>query len=191
MAPASRHSLSVDGRPPSRRLAGRITRAARVDRSPCRGRLIVTGPGSYTHGQSPRFPHATQAVSPSPGDNGCYARPMTEPEIAEDDVKALLTKLLDVAEVLRETKAPKLFLTDAELIRRLGVPEKIARQALSFLNDKDRTFPKKSAFWGNRRYWPAVELWLQNYFCVITLPPGRLGPPDGGETSPVPRRPRI
>lgn len=54
-----------------------------------------------------------------------------------------------------------LYITDAELIRRLGVPEKIARQALAML-DRDRRsgFPQKSAFWGGRRYWPAVKAWL-------------------------------
>lgn len=54
-----------------------------------------------------------------------------------------------------------LYVTDAELIRRMGVPEKIARQAIKML-DSNRTsgFPQKQAFWGNRRYWPAVREWL-------------------------------
>jgi hypothetical protein len=54
-----------------------------------------------------------------------------------------------------------LWITDAELIRRLGVPEKIARQTLQML-DRDRSngFPQKSAIWGDRRYWPAVKAWL-------------------------------
>lgn len=54
-----------------------------------------------------------------------------------------------------------LYVTDAELIRRIGVPEKIARAALHVL-DRDRTsgFPQKKKLWGNRRYWPAVKAYL-------------------------------
>ena len=54
-----------------------------------------------------------------------------------------------------------LYITDAELIRRMGVPEKIARDALRSL-DKDRAkgFPQKQKVWGDRRYWPAVKAWL-------------------------------
>lgn len=61
-----------------------------------------------------------------------------------------------------EERAPEgrdgLWVTDAELIRRSGVPEKIARQAIEML-DKNQVsgFPKKNPLWGNRRYWPAVE----------------------------------
>lgn len=57
----------------------------------------------------------------------------------------------------RETR----WVTDAEMIRRLGVPEKIAREAIRML-DRDRAsgFPKKQALWGNRRYWPAVQAYF-------------------------------
>jgi len=49
----------------------------------------------------------------------------------------------------------------AELIRRMGVPEKIARAALHALDrDKGSGFPQKKALWGNRRYWPAVKAYL-------------------------------
>jgi hypothetical protein len=56
-----------------------------------------------------------------------------------------------------------LFVTDAELIRCLGVPKKIARQAITML-DRDRasSFPNKQALWGN---WPAVRAWL-DYTCI-------------------------
>jgi len=53
------------------------------------------------------------------------------------------------------------FVTDEELIRRLGVPKKVARAALSVLDHDIRSgFPKKSPLWGNRRYWPAVKDYL-------------------------------
>jgi hypothetical protein len=60
------------------------------------------------------------------------------------------------------TTPDPLYVTDAELIRRLGVPEKIARQAIMMLDKdpKSSGFPQKSAFWGGRRYWPAVMKWL-------------------------------
>lgn len=56
-----------------------------------------------------------------------------------------------------------LFVTDAELIRRMGVPEKIARQRLRELDAKAHLtgFPQKQKLWGDRRYWPAVKAYLE------------------------------
>ena len=60
-----------------------------------------------------------------------------------------------------EREKEKLYVTDAELIRRLGVPEKIARAALhQFDREKHRGFPQKQKLWGDRRYWPAVKAFL-------------------------------
>lgn len=56
----------------------------------------------------------------------------------------------------------KLFLTDAELIRRLGVPERRARLIIRQFDEKT-DFPKKQALWGGRRYWPAVKAWLDRH----------------------------
>lgn len=54
-----------------------------------------------------------------------------------------------------------LWITDAEMIRRMGAPEKVARQAIQELDrNKASGFPQKSRLWGNRRYWPAVKAWL-------------------------------
>jgi len=54
-----------------------------------------------------------------------------------------------------------LFVTDAELVERLGVPARIARQALRTLDgDRRQGFPQKQGFWGGRRYWPACKEWL-------------------------------
>jgi hypothetical protein len=65
-----------------------------------------------------------------------------------------------------------LWVTDAELIRRMGVPEKIAREALQSLDtDPRRTgFPQKQKLWGDRRYWPAVRTWLDNTNKVTLAP---------------------
>lgn len=73
-----------------------------------------------------------------------------------------------------------LYVTDAELIRRIGVPEKIARNAIRDL-DRNRAsgFPQKQALWGNRRYWPAVKAWLANSKELST---------DDGEDSNEPAR---
>ena len=57
-----------------------------------------------------------------------------------------------------------LFVTDAELIRRIGVPEKIARSVIKQLDARRATeFPQKSPLWGNRRYWPAVRAYLDRH----------------------------
>lgn len=62
----------------------------------------------------------------------------------------------------RTTRRGGLFVNDAELIERLGVPEKIGRQTLQALDQNKRTgFPPKQAIWGGRRYWPAIEAWLE------------------------------
>lgn len=63
----------------------------------------------------------------------------------------------------RSKKRGGLFVTDAELLERLGIPEKIGYEALRML-DSDRVsgFPKKDQFWGGRRYWPAVRAFLDS-----------------------------
>lgn len=54
-----------------------------------------------------------------------------------------------------------LYVTDAELIRRLGVPERPARAAIHALDANPSSgFPRKQKLWGDRRYWPAVRAYL-------------------------------
>jgi hypothetical protein len=56
---------------------------------------------------------------------------------------------------------PTLFVTDTEIIRRLGAPRNAARAALHmFDHDRSKGFPQKQTLWGNRRYWPAVRQWF-------------------------------
>jgi hypothetical protein len=78
-----------------------------------------------------------------------------------------------------EREKDKLYLTDAELIRRLGVPEKVLRSMLPGL-EKHYGFPKKSALFGERRYWPAVKLWLDRHNGLTVDPstPTRRGSHD-------------
>lgn len=56
----------------------------------------------------------------------------------------------------------KRYVTDAEMIRRMGVPEKIARPVIRELDEHHKVtgFPQKSKLFGGRRYWPKVEAWL-------------------------------
>jgi hypothetical protein len=61
-----------------------------------------------------------------------------------------------------EREKDKYYLTDAELIRRLGVPEKVLRPMLPGLEENYR-FPKKDPLFGDRRYWPAVKRWLDRH----------------------------
>lgn len=58
-----------------------------------------------------------------------------------------------------------LYVTDEELIARLGAPEKVAKDALRVLDQECRNnrFPQKQKLWGNRRYWPAVKAWLDSH----------------------------
>lgn len=54
-----------------------------------------------------------------------------------------------------------LYVTDAELVELLGVPEKIGREAITAMDNNPRSgFPKKNPLWGGRRYWPAVKAYL-------------------------------
>jgi hypothetical protein len=58
-----------------------------------------------------------------------------------------------------------LFVTDEEMIRRLGVPRKAARAAITMLDrDPAKGFPQKQALWGKRRYWPAVRDWFDRQY---------------------------
>lgn len=66
-----------------------------------------------------------------------------------------------------EREKEKLFITDAELIRRLGVPERVARPVINELERKPG-FPRKLKLWGDRRYWPAVEAYLNRTYGLHT-----------------------
>jgi hypothetical protein len=61
-----------------------------------------------------------------------------------------------------------LYVTDAELIRRMGVPEKIAREAIRALDaNRASGFPQKQALFGNRRYYPACKAFFDKASGVI------------------------
>jgi hypothetical protein len=66
-------------------------------------------------------------------------------------------------EIEERTDKTGLWVTDAELIRRLGVPEKKAREAIRMAEAR-AGFPKKQKLWGDRRYWPAVKAYFDNLY---------------------------
>lgn len=68
-----------------------------------------------------------------------------------------------------EREKDKLYLTDAELIRKIGVPEKTMRTMLPGL-EQHYGFPPKSPIFKGRRYWPAVRTWLDRHN-GLTVPP--------------------
>lgn len=70
--------------------------------------------------------------------------------------------MTDTATLARpEATYDPLYMTDAEIIRRMGVPEKRARHLIRhFDNNPKLLFPRKDKLFGDRRYWPAVKAFL-------------------------------
>ena len=74
----------------------------------------------------------------------------------------------------RVTKRGGLFVNDTELLERLGIPEKEGRETLRCLDGRrDSGFPRKDPFWGHRRYWPAVQAWLDKSQGVAAIAKAR------------------
>lgn len=67
------------------------------------------------------------------------------------------------------------WVTDAELIRRSGVPEKVMRQNLKAYDANKLTgFPPKDRLWGNRRHWPSVkDFWKRQQERKMAASPNR------------------
>lgn len=73
-----------------------------------------------------------------------------------------------------EREKDKLWVTDAELVRRMGVPKDKAREAIRMLDAKPSGFPRKQKLWGDRRYWPAVKAYFDGqYGAKVDLPQRR------------------
>jgi hypothetical protein len=78
----------------------------------------------------------------------------------------------------RDREKDKLFVTDAELIRKLGVPEKHARRVIQALDEnRPSGFPPKQTLWADRRYWPAVKAWLDKNYGLSEQEQTLPGPP--------------
>jgi hypothetical protein len=72
-----------------------------------------------------------------------------------------------------ERETSKLWVTDAELIRRMGVPEKTARETLRMLDKPGSGFPRKQKIWGDRRYYPAVQAYFDQLYGPKLVPSQR------------------
>lgn len=55
-----------------------------------------------------------------------------------------------------------LYVTDAEMIRRSGVPRDWMYKILPELETK-HGFPRKNSLFKERRYWPAVKQWFDKF----------------------------
>lgn len=86
-----------------------------------------------------------------------------------------------------------LFVSDAELYRRLGVGPRTGRLAVQAL-ERSGQLPKKDPLFGNKRYWPAVIAKLNDRY-IHTVSPINPRPyylrqtPDGPEAAPSRRQP--
>lgn len=69
------------------------------------------------------------------------------------------------AETLEREK-DKLWVSDSELVRWMGVPEKQAYEALRVLDAKPNGFPRKQKLWGDRRYKPAIKAYFDKLYGV-------------------------
>jgi hypothetical protein len=63
-----------------------------------------------------------------------------------------------------------LFIFDTEMYRRIGVSEKVGRVAVREL-EKRQVFPAKDPLFGNKRYWPAVQAFLDARAGISSAPP--------------------
>jgi len=69
----------------------------------------------------------------------------------------------------RDRPRDTLYVTDEELIRRMGVPKKEAREAIEMLDRNPHSgFPQKQKLFGGRRYWPALQAYFDRLNKVKT-----------------------
>jgi predicted DNA-binding transcriptional regulator AlpA len=90
------------------------------------------------------------------------------PTVDHQDAKTQIPNelLADIRALVDEVaKGRTLFVSDAEMIRRIGAPREIARAAFKSLDAAPQSgFPKKHKLWGNKRYWPAVIDWFDQSY---------------------------
>lgn len=73
---------------------------------------------------------------------------------------------------LEREKDVDLYVTDAQMIRKLNVPEAVIRPVIKMLDaDPKKGFPKKDPLFGGRRYWPKVRAWFDDYNRFNMQPP--------------------
>lgn len=90
---------------------------------------------------------------------------MKDEETSDDENPALPWPQTDRPSNVRTA----LFVSDAELYRRLGVGPRTGRIAVSAL-ERSGQLPKKDPLFGNKRYWPAVVAKLNDRYVHETSP---------------------
>jgi hypothetical protein len=83
----------------------------------------------------------------------------------------------------RKSRDKVLFVSDAEMLRRIGISDKIGRIAIREL-EKRQVFPPKDPLFGNKRYWPAVRAFLDARSGVTTTPPTAIYKPNDPDGTP-------
>jgi hypothetical protein len=63
-----------------------------------------------------------------------------------------------------EREKEKLWITDSELVRWMGVPEKQAYEIIRMLDAQQSGFPRKQKAYGDRRYKAAVKTYFDRHY---------------------------
>lgn len=68
-------------------------------------------------------------------------------------------------DTIEREKDIDLYVTDAQMIRKLNIPEKVIRPVIAMLDAQHEAnrFPQKDPLFGGRRYWPLVKAWFDEY----------------------------
>ena len=111
----------------------------------------ILGPGFYTRGYGEPDLVIFQLTIPRPGESWSHGL-MNEDRVTKPEPQAL------------EREKGKLWVTDAELIRRMGVPEKTARETPENAGCQEQRLPRKQKLWRDRRYWPAVVAYFDYHY---------------------------
>lgn len=83
-----------------------------------------------------------------------------------------------MSDTLERDQRETLWVTDEEIIRRLGAPRNAIRAALHMFDcNPSKGFPQKQKLWGNRRYWPAVKAYLDQGYGLKLEPSSTRGQP--------------
>lgn len=84
----------------------------------------------------------------------------------------------DIAE---RRSADPLYLSDAEIARRVGVGEDTWRSAVRALERERAGFPPRDRLFGGKRYWPAVKAALDAHNGIMPASAAGGFAPDGQE----------
>jgi hypothetical protein len=96
-----------------------------------------------------------------------------------------------VEEAGADENVDALYLSDRQIIRRLGLGEKFGRRVLHELDKVHpgrARYPQKDPLFGNRRFWPAVLKWHMVYHRVMATEQHDICTPRWQENFDAPRK---